>query len=267
MTSKTDNLDPACSEIRERIPLFIGGDLDLEVLDSVSEHLRGCSACRRVMESAKRGREALVATLRQHEPDYRAPGLWAGVRAGLLASGALGDAMATDARNTDTAPALPSRRPVLVDPDPAMGDPAHLHALASPLASHGRRVDRSLLLRRGSAWVALAAAACALFFLLPFSGGDDLRSPGRVDVPAAPLAGERSGPVQIEALPVAPANVQLAGGTGAGGETPAEHRPLRKLQPGDERLFDELRRGPRVQLPQGSARPGGSQLAGYDGYQ
>jgi len=263
MTSKTDNLDPACSEIRERIPLFIGGDLDLEVLDSVSEHLQGCSACRSVAESASRGREALVATLRQHEPDYRAPGLWAGVRAGLVASGTLDGVHTTDARSTDStpaAPALPSRRPVLVDPDTASGDPPRLRALASD----GGSEERSLL-RRASGWVGLAAAACALFFL--FSGGDDPRSPGRTDRSAAPVAGEPGGPGPIETLPAPPADARLAGGGGAEGESSSAHRPLRKLQPGDERLFDELRRAPRVQLPQGSARPVGSQLAGYDGYQ
>ena len=268
MTSKTDNLDPACSEIRERIPLFIGGDLDLEVLDSVSEHLQKCPACQQAMDAAKRGREALVATLRQREPDYREPGLWAGVRAGLLESGVLGDVPSSEVKNTEltpsVSPALPSlserRQPVLVGSE---DDTPGLHALGSGDERGGRS-----WLRRASAWVPLAAAACALYFMGPF-GGSSEPQPDNGPVPsiAPPLAsGPSAGDREIGTLPAPPANLAAGTGNTIPDVSLVGHQPLRKLEKGEVRLLQQwwLRQGQEIPVqPQSS----GAQLATFEDYQ
>jgi hypothetical protein len=274
MTSKTDNNDPSCSEIRERIPLFIGGDLDLGVLECVSEHLQRCPSCAEVCEQAQRGREALIATLRQREPDYKKPNLWGGVRAALMQEELLplaGEVLSDDGALENPA-AKPSRSLSLV---PSLTERAGTIAeqpdrVASVLAGSGSGSD---MLRRASGWVGLAAAACALFFLWPDGGGENpnplVPSGGPVaenSLDSSPGVSSDAPDTLIESLP-APTNF-LAGYSGnAANAIPVSHSPLRKIQPGQKLLSDgaQVYRTPvRSDAPVGKV-PGQTSVAGHLG--
>ncbi|MAB80635.1 MAG: hypothetical protein CMJ89_14890 [Planctomycetes bacterium] len=205
MNSKTEEPGAACREVRERIPLFIGGDLDLEVLATVREHLQRCPSCAEAVRTAERGREALVATLRQREADYRCPALWEGVRSALQEEGLLGD--------RSVSPAIPSRWPTLANPADSSRpgksgmDPVHL-------PSPGPQ-PRGRLLRRVAAWGPVVAAACVLFLL--WKGDGSGPSPD-LETSAGPLADRSgsaglldrgSGPEDVAPRAIPVANVQL----------------------------------------------------------
>lgn len=78
-----------CWEIRDRIPLFVGGDLDLDALDSVRTHLARCDACARYAGDASRSRQVLVTSLREREAALPRHDLWPGIREALAAEGLL----------------------------------------------------------------------------------------------------------------------------------------------------------------------------------
>jgi len=49
-TMNTDRI--RCSEVRERLPLYMGGDLDPDVLEGVAAHLAGCGECSKMADDA-----------------------------------------------------------------------------------------------------------------------------------------------------------------------------------------------------------------------
>src|SRR5688572_10939855 len=78
-----------CEHVLERLPLYVGEDLDAETAAGVSAHLAGCAGCRAGAERASAARARLRAAF---EEDVRGggPNLWPGVRAGLVREGLLG---------------------------------------------------------------------------------------------------------------------------------------------------------------------------------
>ena len=107
-------IDPIhCSEIEERLPLFVGGDLDPEGLEAVREHLANCATCSERHGVVSEAREAFVATLRTSSlpPTGSEEGsLWDGIRAVLEEEGRLGRAPYADLQETATTPVLPFYR-------------------------------------------------------------------------------------------------------------------------------------------------------------
>jgi|SRR5262245_13991911 len=77
----------SCSEVREKLPLYVGGDLDPEALDLVARHLELCSECAHQMARATGARRVLVASFRAQEGEVEQPDLWPGIRTKLLAEG------------------------------------------------------------------------------------------------------------------------------------------------------------------------------------
>jgi len=77
----------SCGEVREKLPLYVGGDLDPDVMDAVRGHLELCSECARHMARATGARRVLVASFRAQEGEVDQPELWPGIRAKLLAEG------------------------------------------------------------------------------------------------------------------------------------------------------------------------------------
>jgi hypothetical protein len=76
-----------CTETREKLPLFVGGDLDPDVLATVRAHLEGCPECAARAGAAERGRRALVDALLERCDEGTQPELWAGIRATLASEG------------------------------------------------------------------------------------------------------------------------------------------------------------------------------------
>jgi hypothetical protein len=77
----------SCGEVREKLPLYMGADLDAEVLEAVRGHLDLCSECARRAGWALGARRELVAAFRAREADVARPGLWSGIRATLHTEG------------------------------------------------------------------------------------------------------------------------------------------------------------------------------------
>ena len=86
-----------CSDVLERLPLYVGADLDEDALAFVRAHLDECEACAKQAEAADRAREAFRTSLEAQVGASRidAPGsrstasadLWDGVRATLVREG------------------------------------------------------------------------------------------------------------------------------------------------------------------------------------
>lgn len=74
----------SCSEVDEKLPLYVGGDLDVDALEVVRAHLASCEACARRAGEATRAREALRAALAR-EAGTPGTDLWPGIRAVLRA--------------------------------------------------------------------------------------------------------------------------------------------------------------------------------------
>jgi hypothetical protein len=77
----------SCGEVREKLPLYVGGDLDPDALDAVRGHLELCGECARLTGRATAARRELVAAFRAQESGIDSPGLWPGIRAKLLIEG------------------------------------------------------------------------------------------------------------------------------------------------------------------------------------
>ena len=74
-----------CAGLEERLPLFVGDDLESGARSAVEAHLAGCVACRERERAARAAREAFrAAVAAESEPS---PPLWPGVRAGLVREG------------------------------------------------------------------------------------------------------------------------------------------------------------------------------------
>jgi len=121
-----------CEEIREKLPLYVGEDLDGDVLDAVRGHLAVCAGCAAEMERARSARRGLVEALDAASAGLErlgSPGLWPGVRARLVAEG-----LVPPAPRSSAAPSAPL--PVPLPPAPPRRAPgARLAVLGLPLAA------------------------------------------------------------------------------------------------------------------------------------
>jgi len=81
MSPKTDL---TCAEFRERLPLFVGGDLEAEAQSQTTSHLARCEACGEAWRGAVAAREALLSL----RGDVTGEGvdLWGGIRTALRAA-------------------------------------------------------------------------------------------------------------------------------------------------------------------------------------
>lgn len=124
----------SCSEARNELPLFVGGDLEPETQERVARHLEHCASCRAALERAQAARDALRSHLADPAVDLHRPELWGAIRASLLESGKLRPVPATEA--------------------------------LSSLSSTPKAAPKGRLLRL----VPVAAAAAGLFFLGTLAG-------------------------------------------------------------------------------------------------
>src|SRR5262245_8580636 len=106
----------SCGEVREKLPLYVGGDLDPDVLEAVRGHVELCAECARSLGKAAGARRVLVSAFRAQEGDVEQPNLWPGIRSKLLVEGLVrpeGEAatrtVAPTTRRTSWAWALPPR--------------------------------------------------------------------------------------------------------------------------------------------------------------
>lgn len=76
----------SCNEAREKLPLYVGGDLDREVLETLRSHLERCADCHRQVQAAVAARRELVLAFRERVQGEK-PDLWTGIRAQLVAEG------------------------------------------------------------------------------------------------------------------------------------------------------------------------------------
>jgi len=76
----------SCTEAREKLPLYVGGDLDREVLETLRSHLERCSECHQLVQEAMGARRELVLAFRERSQGQK-PELWTGIRAALVAEG------------------------------------------------------------------------------------------------------------------------------------------------------------------------------------
>ncbi len=80
-----------CPDVLEKIPLYVGDDLeDLDRAD-VGLHLSDCASCRRELEEARKARAAFVGHLDRSLEGPSSPSLWPAVRQGLLEEGLLSE--------------------------------------------------------------------------------------------------------------------------------------------------------------------------------
>lgn len=117
-----------CSDVRANLHLFVGGDLEHPEDGAVRAHLEACEACREESRRAVAARRALLG-VRAVAPTE--PAIWEGVRARLLAEGAL----------TPDGTLFPASRVAAATretPAPTFDEPApvrHLWRLAGGLAA------------------------------------------------------------------------------------------------------------------------------------
>jgi anti-sigma factor RsiW len=76
----------SCTEAREKLPLYVGGDLDREVLENLRSHLERCAECHAKVQEAVAARRELVLAFRERSQGLK-PDLWSGIRAKLVAEG------------------------------------------------------------------------------------------------------------------------------------------------------------------------------------
>lgn len=203
-----------CSDVVEKLPLYVGGDLEPEGLEAVRGHLADCERCVEELQVVSRARRALVAALRVEEDstahDDGGLDLWPGIRAALVRDGRL-------------EPRTQRPKPVSLS---AFSDEPATSSTGTPWV---RRLPR------------FAAAAAAVVVLawgasrLVGSGAPQL-GPGAAD------------PSRLAGSPVATvAPVGLGAPEIAGVERPSAHESfvtneptggLRRVQPGEESLAD-----------------------------
>ena len=77
----SSNSDLTCTEFLERLPLYVGGDLEEEVQSQTTSHLASCEACSEAWRGAVASREALLSL----RGDVTGEGvdLWSGIRTAL----------------------------------------------------------------------------------------------------------------------------------------------------------------------------------------
>ena len=102
-----------CFEVREKVPLYVGGDLEPEAMQTVRAHLGECRGCAREAESAAGAMAAFRSALRSPE-ELTAPSLWAEIRTRIAAERAAGIGPVRKDRAVPSASPRPSvRRSVL----------------------------------------------------------------------------------------------------------------------------------------------------------
>jgi hypothetical protein len=155
-TSEMNTDRMSCGEVREKLPLYAGGDLDPDILEAVHGHLDLCGECARRAARAMGARRVLVSAFRAQEGDVAQPGLWPGIRARLQAEGLIQPAGGAESR------------PVL------------------------RRASRA---RWAWALAPLAAAAALLLFLQAGGELENGASPGGGPIPPGPRTDSAPGMV------------------------------------------------------------------------
>ena len=78
-----------CPDVLEKLPLYVGQDLDQETLVAVRAHLASCTDCRERGKVAADARGVFVGSLDDAFQECSRPGLWPGIRAGLIEEGML----------------------------------------------------------------------------------------------------------------------------------------------------------------------------------
>jgi anti-sigma factor RsiW len=149
----------SCGETLEKLPLYVGGDLDPEGLASVQSHVESCPACAERVQQALRARTQLSEALRPGA-DGVGPSLWTEIRGALVAEGLIHAGLP----RTGLASAARSARP----------------SARAPRSTMGRRLR----------WLAPLAAAAAVLAVLHGTG---LLSPAVSD-PAGQRAPEIAAP-------------------------------------------------------------------------
>jgi Putative zinc-finger len=162
-----------CSEIQGHLPLYVGGDLEPEILDAVARHLACCEACRVASRAAEDARRVMGLAL----SGERVPDLWPGVRENLHAAGfLLGD------RGAVVGTTEPGERRVLESTLRA-GGPVVQPGVAA--ASVSRRSPGPLRRLRWAGLGTLAAAA-SIAGLVWLGGGPDATPVDGGSAPSAP---------------------------------------------------------------------------------
>ena len=98
-----DHTFATCFDVRSALPLFVGGDLEIEELRAVEEHLEACPSCQEHQQRARAARAVLTA--RRDDPS---PDLWTGVQARLATEGVFASAGPKGPRALETTPTLRS---------------------------------------------------------------------------------------------------------------------------------------------------------------
>jgi hypothetical protein len=207
----------SCSAVRDKLPLFVGEDLERDGLELVSAHLVHCEECAAEAGRAASARDQFRAGLQVSRPGT-APALWGGIRAALVAEGRLSAPAAERVSDLEWTPA-PRLRPV---------------------APSGT-------VRRVMAFAAAAAVLAVASVLGPrlLSGDDPALAPGIVD-------GSGGAPIAANTV-VADEDRRPPGGAGLLLRGPAAHRP----GAADPRAGRSQRAGrppvPRSQAPLGGS--------------
>ncbi len=74
-----------CFEVREKLPLFVGEDLEPEAMQIVRAHLAKCPPCAQEARSASRARDAFRDALHVPGADLSSPSLWGAIQSQLSA--------------------------------------------------------------------------------------------------------------------------------------------------------------------------------------
>lgn len=122
------NDQTSCSIVREKLPLYVGGDLDPDGQELVRSHLDGCGDCARDAAAAAHARDVFRTHLRRETQERgasdgalsstearSAASLWDGVRAELVREGRILTEVtlttrAAEGARADSAPAVPAGR-------------------------------------------------------------------------------------------------------------------------------------------------------------
>jgi len=78
-----------CDDASSYLPLFVGGDLEAPLAESLSGHLVRCEPCSQRLEGLERARGALISIRRAGPADGSRVDLWAGIRSQLASEGLL----------------------------------------------------------------------------------------------------------------------------------------------------------------------------------
>ena len=78
-----------CSESLERLPLYVGGELDVLDAALVAGHLNQCDACSLEEQALQRSRVAFREAVQAPQGELGELNLWEGIRASMLSEGLL----------------------------------------------------------------------------------------------------------------------------------------------------------------------------------